>query len=303
MSETTGMIFSIQRFCVNDGPGIRTTVFLKGCPLHCVWCHNPESQAAHPELFFAADRCVRCEGCVAVCTEHCHSIPNGVHRLDREHCTGCGKCASECPTEALKLSGSLMSVQAALDAVLRDLPFYEKSGGGMTLSGGEPMAQFDFTKALLHAAKEKGISTCIETCGFAPEAQYRELLPVVDCFLYDWKVTDPDAHRRYTGADNRLIRQNLHMLAAAGAQIVLRCPIIPGYNDDMGHFTGIAALANALPQIATIEIEPYHPLGSSKREQLGKWNQMGNLAFPPEEQIKGWIDAIQRQTKTPVRRA
>ena len=195
-----------------------------------------------------------------------------------------------------------MSVEEIIAQVVRDKSFYENSGGGMTVSGGEPMAQAEFTVALLAAAKEQGIPTAMETCGYADEQVMRKAAEVTDLFLFDYKVTDPDDHKKYTGVSNEKILSNLRMLNAMGKEIVLRCPIIPGCNDTTAHFDGIAAMANELKNVTAIDIEPYHPLGSNKAELLGKENLCKEVTFPAEETVKEWIAYIAGKTKTAVRR-
>ena len=297
-----GIIFDIQRFSVHDGPGIRTTVFMKGCPLRCIWCHNPESHLTKTELFYDPKKCIGCAACAEVCHNGCHSIENGLHRFDRTNCTVCGSCAAECYPGALELAGKLMSVEEIIAQVVRDKSFYENSGGGMTVSGGEPMAQAEFTVALLAAAKEQGIPTAMETCGYADEQVMRKAAEVTDLFLFDYKVTDPDDHKKYTGVSNEKILSNLRMLNAMGKEIVLRCPIIPGCNDTTAHFDGIAAMANELKNVTAIDIEPYHPLGSNKAELLGKVYLCKDITFPAEETVQEWITYIADKTKTAVRR-
>lgn len=298
-----GTIFNIQKFCVNDGPGIRTTVFLKGCPLRCIWCHNPESKKTAPEMFYNAQKCVKCGRCAKACDKVCHEFSDDVHLYDREKCAVCGKCAEVCPTEALETAGYEISVEDALRDVLKDKVFYDNSGGGMTVSGGEPMLQFDFTLSLMKSAKEAGLHTCMETCGYAPEERYREIAPYVDIFLFDYKITDPEKHRECTGVTNELILSNLRMLDGAGSKIILRCPIIPTVNDTEEHLSAIANLANSLSNVLEINIEPYHPLGSGKSEMLGREYALQGLGFPEEETVKGWIETVKSRTEITVKKA
>lgn len=297
-----GTIFNIQKFSVNDGPGIRTTVFMKGCPLRCLWCHNPESNSAKQELFYDPRKCISCGACAAVCEKGCHIFDENGHTYSRIECVRCGKCVSACMPGALEAVGNEKTVEEVMADVMKDEVFYENSGGGITLSGGEPMMQFDFTYELLKAAKEKGLHTCIETCGYAKEEQYRKIAELVDIFLFDYKETDPERHKEYTGADNRLILNNLKMLDDMGCNIILRCPIIPTLNDRDEHFSGIADMANSLKNILEINIEPYHPLGSGKSEMLGKEYLLKELTFPEEETVSEWIDKIAEKTKVTVKR-
>ena len=298
-----GCIFNIQKFCINDGPGIRTTVFVKGCPLNCAWCHNPESKSAKPELLYSENKCIGCGACAVACKSGAHLFDNGSHTIDRECCTVCGACADVCPTGALEISGYEKSVEDAIAEVMKDKIFYDNSGGGMTVSGGEPMAQFNYTKSLLTLAKEKGLHTAIETCGFAPTERYAEILPLVDLFLFDWKITNPELHKQYTGVDNALIEKNLRYISDNGGKIVLRCPIIPTVNDTEEHFSGIARLANEIDGILSVDIEPYHPLGIGKAERLGKEVAFRELGIPEKETVDAWIKAVKDKTEKKVKKA
>ena len=294
------LIFNIQRFSVNDGPGIRTNVFFKGCPLNCLWCHNPESKSTKPDLGFIASKCIGCGHCLTQCPGHCHTMENGEHVIDRSKCLACRACERFC-AGALEIMGREMTVDEVLGEVMKDEIFYKTSNGGMTVSGGEPMIQFPFITELLRAAKEKGLTCCMETCGFAAWARFEEIMPYVDLFLYDIKETDPARHREYTGADNALILENLRKLDGAGAKTVLRCPVIPGLNDRADHFAAVAHLADSLKNVQGIDVEPYHPLGQTKCENLGRDYPLADLSFPDKAQIQAWIGEIAAQTRVPVR--
>ncbi len=298
-----GTVFNIQKFSLNDGPGIRTTVFLKGCPLNCIWCHNPESKKIYPELFYVPNKCIGCTLCLSVCPNNCHSFLENTHIFNRDTCTLCGKCATVCAPKALEIVGEEKSVEEVLKEVLKDKPFYENSGGGVTISGGEPMANPCFTYELLKAFKENGLHTAIETSGFGKKEDFIKIAPLVDLFLFDYKETDPKLHKEFTGVSNELILENLKMLDDLGNKIILRCPIIPGYNDRKEHFEGISNTANSLKNILEINIEPYHPLGKSKAEQLGKVYILNDLTFPEDKTVEEWMEDIKKGTSVPVKKA
>lgn len=297
-----GTIFNIQKFCVNDGPGIRTTIFMKGCPLDCIWCHNPESKQRTYEIFFTPERCINCQKCSITCKNDCHSFKD-IHTYSREQCVVCGECAKTCMSKALEIVGYEISAEDAIKEVLKDKAFYETSGGGVTISGGEPMHQFDFTYELLTLAKKNALHTCIETCGFAKEEQFCQIADLVDIFLYDYKETNPQLHKEFTGVSNELILKNIKVLDKLNRTIILRCPIIPGFNNRIEHFDGIASLASKFTNIIEINIEPYHPLGKSKAERLNKNYSVSDIKFADKEEVNQWIDYISKKTSVPVKLA
>ena len=297
-----GRIFNIQKFSVNDGPGIRTTVFLKGCPLTCIWCHNPESISGDKDIFYDSNKCILCGKCETVCKNNCHHIGDKKHLFDRNKCNNCGECANNCIPGALECVGDEKTVQEVLDEVLKDSVFYGDTGG-LTLSGGEPMCQIDFIYELLSGIKKYGINTCLETCGYTKEENFRKISKLVDLFLYDYKESDPERHKKFTGVSNQLILNNLKLLNELGSKIVLRCPIIPGYNDRTEHFNEIANIANKVENIIEINIEPFHPLGREKYHMLGKLYKFENIDFPRKTDVEAWIEYIASKTNKPVKKA
>lgn len=296
-----GKVFNIQKFCINDGPGIRTTVFLKGCPLNCAWCHNPESKTEATSVMLDFEKCSLCGRCAEKCTQKAHKIQNG-HSFDRELCVACGECAEKCLNDAITLCGREMTADEVVAEVLKDKPFYESSGGGVTLSGGEPLLQFDFAYNILKACRENGVNTAVETCGFAEKEKILKFAEVTDIFLFDWKLSDSELHKKYTGVGNEIILNNLLALDSFGARLILRCPIIPGVNDTKSHFKGIASVANRLKNVCGIEILPYHSLGADKLKKLGKTDEM-RFAEPQDSQVYEWIEAIKKDTEILVKRA
>lgn len=284
---TKGMILDIQKFSLHDGPGIRTTVFLKGCPLRCIWCHNPESQKLRAEIAFKEDKCVLCGACALACENNVHSVDEK-HIVNYENCIGSRNCIEVCNYDALKLYGELMDVKDIIDEAYKDIKYYEKSGGGITISGGEPLMQSEFTLELLKAAKEKGIHTCIETCGFASREVIDRIRPYVDLFLYDYKASDEVLHEKLTGVSNKLIIDNFKYLYDQGASIILRCPLIPKINDSIEHLKTIADISFNYPLLKGIEILPYHNFGKGKWREIGKEYLLMELKNPGEDVIEKW---------------
>ena len=274
-----GVVFNVQRCSFHDGPGIRTTVFLKGCPLRCPWCHNPEGIAAGPEVMIAAQRCLGCGSCVAACPRPGGPLPAGA-AIGGDGCTACLACFEACPTAAREAVGRTVSVEALLAEVLRDRPAFTASAGGVTFSGGEPLAQGEFLLASLAACREAGLHTAVDTCGAAPRDLALRVARSTDLLLWDVKHLDPDRHRELTGAPLEPILTNLAAVAAVGVPIWLRMPVIPGLNDDDDGITALARLAAGTPHVERVSLLPYHRTGSSKRGRLGRPDAAGELATP-----------------------
>ena len=260
---TEGLVFDIQRFAPHDGPGIRTTVFLKGCPLHCAWCHNPESRDPGPELLLRAGRCVVCGSCIEVCPETA-AVPAGEAHGAPTACVRCGSCVEACPTGAREQAGRTMDAAAVVAEVVRDRVFYEESGGGVTFSGGEPLSQPRFLIECLDACRETELHTAVDTCGHAAPEVVLEVAGRTDLVLFDVKMADPERHLRWTGVDNRLIFANLEMLASRHPEVWLRVPVVPGVNDDPDNIEATAKLAARLEGVRRVCLLPYHRAGTAK---------------------------------------
>lgn len=252
---------------MHDGPGLRTVVFLKGCPLRCAWCHNPETQSGHTELLFDRKNCIGCRAC-GVCANNVHAFL-GEHRLDFSECTACGKCTKLCPTGALSLSGSSYTDDEVFEIVAKDRDFYGKTGG-VTISGGEPFCQPQGVISLLKACKDRGINTAAETCGYFSSDILPDAVPVTDLFLWDIKLTDPEAHKRFTGVSNELILSNLRSADRLGARTRLRCILLNGINTDTAHYDAVAEIVFSLEHCEGVEFIPYHAYAGSKAVMIGR---------------------------------
>lgn len=292
-SAPTGLVFDVKHFAVHDGPGIRTTVFLKGCPLRCGWCHSPESQNPRPEIAFYPDLCIGCAACVEAC-------PNGAQTMDpvkirRELCTGCGACADACYAGSLVKFGDRITVEEVIREVEKDRLLLETSGGGVTLSGGEPVAQSQFASELLRSLKREGYHTALDTSGYAPWEVLEDVARHADLVLYDLKHMDPRAHEELTGAPNDLILSNLRSLSQQGSKtIIVRLPVIPGLNDSNENIEATAKFLGGLGGIEAVELLPYHNLGATKYEALG-WEYLLSHLDPPTgerlEEMRGLLEA------------
>lgn len=283
-----GKIFDIHRFALHDGPGIRTTVFLKGCPLHCLWCHNPESISPKPQLGYFAERCSSCGACMTVCPNQVHELNDGHHFLSREKCSACGLCVDVCPNNALAMTGKEMSTQRVMNIIIKDKTYYDESGGGITLSGGEPLMQPDFALSLLKRSKEAGIHTCVDTSGFASLEVLKKIVDYTDVFLFDYKVSDEKRHKDLTGKTNQCILSSFNFLYKTGCQIILRCPLIPGVNDSDDHFEAIARFEKDYPKLLKIQILPYHHIGHAKYERYGILNPLPLVTSAEVDTIQHW---------------
>lgn len=268
-ADPVGMIADIHRASVVDGPGVRTTVFLKGCPLSCIWCHNPETQSQQQQLGYNPSLCIGCGACVDVCPVSALHVENGKAVLNRDRCMQCMACTEVCPTEALFAYGRDVRVSEVLAEVTKDRAYYEQSGGGVTISGGEPMMQPDFTIALLSGCHQEGIHTCLDTAGIAAITDYERSLSCVDLYLFDYKVTAPQEHLKLTGVKRESVLHSLYFLLDAGSAIRLRCPLIPALNDTDEHFQEIARLS-CLPGIEGVDLMPWHTMGMAKYQNLGR---------------------------------
>lgn len=298
--DVTGVVFNIQRFSIHDGPGIRTTVFLKGCSLFCFWCHNPEGRRLNQEIQFFPDRCIGCAECVKVCEHEGHRIVEGAHLYERERCVVCGGCADGCFAGALQLTGKEMTVEQVVDEVMRDLPFYHTSGGGVTLSGGDPLMQRDFSLAILTRCQEASVHTAVETAANCRWDDLAILLPVADLIMMDLKHMDPAKHRAVTGVSNERILANAERLMATDKPVVFRTPIIPTVNDTPEEIAAIAAFVRRLQDLRAarnardagngggaplpvLETLPFHRLAADKYHSLGLDNRASQLPLPGKE--------------------
>jgi pyruvate formate lyase activating enzyme len=269
-------IFNIQKFCVHDGPGIRTSVFFKGCPLSCIWCHNPESQVFTPELLYNKEKCINCGNCASACPQDARS--------GKGHCKYCGTCTDVCTQEACVMAGREYDIKQLLAEIEKDLPFYEHSGGGITLSGGEALCQINFVEELTKSCCKKGIGIVVDTCGQVPYESFERILSYTDLFLYDLKFGDPARHKRYTGRDNLLILDNLRKLASTEAKISLRVPLIEGINADDANVEAIISLIEGI-ELVRVNLLPYHEIGWDKYKRLNRQYPRQVMASPSVQRL------------------
>ncbi len=303
----TGLVFHIQRFSIHDGPGIRTTVFLKGCVLECFWCHNPEGRHAYPEVRYFPERCIACGSCVSACPQSAHALKGGVHTFLRERCEGTGACVETCFAQALQTSGRLMTVAEVADEVDADREFYTSSGGGVTLSGGEPTLDSAFALAILQKCKERGLHTAIETCGECPWTSLESLLPATDLVMMDIKAMSGAIHRDATGRGNGRILANARRLALSDVPLVFRTPVVRGVNDSQeeigliaSYIRELAALRQAaagsrgLPREIRYELLRFHRLASDKYRSLGREYRADSIDPVPEGEMLGLLETARR---------
>ena len=282
---TNAMVFNIQKFCVHDGPGIRTTVFLKGCPLNCIWCHNPESQSYEKEMMFSKDKCTRCGICGKKCNNDAIRVTQTEVQNNKEKCNLCGECIDFCVNNAREIAGREYTVGELIKLIEKDRTFYEQSGGGVTFSGGEAMAQIDALEEIVKKCKERGLSVAIDTCGYAPFSSFERISDYVDLFLYDIKLMDTDLHKEYTGKGNGLIMENLVKLSERGANINLRLPLIQGINTDDKNIQSMIDFANSL-RISLVNLLPYHDIARDKYSKLNRDYKQETMEKPSQERLE-----------------
>lgn len=281
-----GTIVKIQKFSIQDGPGIRTTIFLKGCPLRCMWCSNPETQNPFIELAYDQTKCTpNCSKCINSCDNMAIEREGEYIRINRSKCNLCGKCNTVCYSRALVLIGKKMNLSQVLEEAEKDQPFYEKSGGGVTVSGGEPLYQPEFTKKIFKECKKKNISTTIDTTGYVNWDILYKVLKYIDLVLYDIKCMDNEKHKKLTGVDNHLIIENAKKVSKEGIPLILRYPVIPGINDDTENLTCFAEFANALTSLSEVHLLPYHRIGVNKYSLLDREYLMADLQQPTREHM------------------
>jgi pyruvate formate lyase activating enzyme len=292
MSEQTGVIFDIKRFAVHDGPGIRTTVFFKGCPLRCVWCHNPESMKIQRQIVFFDNKCIGCGECYKRCKNGAViTTPEG-RQYYRDKCTLCGTCVEYCYAEATVMQGKIASVDEVVDEVKKDIPFYENSGGGVTLSGGEPTMQPEFCIAILDACKKAKMHTALDTSGFVKTEILKEIMKYVDLVLYDIKHTDPQKHKEWIGVSNELILYNLRQTNSMEIPIEIRIPTIPDINDSEENLSEVAKLVNSLNSVERVRLLPYHRLGEGKYSRLEMEYKLKGLESPNKARMEELVQIL-----------
>jgi len=289
-----GRVINIQKYSVHDGPGIRTTVFFKGCPLDCWWCHNPESQSLNQEIMFFEERCTGCGICVKRCTENAIEIVDNMAVLNEEKCTPCSRCTDFCPNDAREFVGKDITVQELMKEIIKDEVFYEESKGGVTFSGGEPLIHVDFLNEILKRCKDRGIHTAVDTSGAVQWEKIEKLIDKIDLFLYDIKLMDNEKHKKYVGTENIVILENLKKLSHRGANIFVRMPIISGVNDDDNHIDeALRFLSNI--NLLQVNLLPFHKMGRDKYRRIKKDYKLTGLEKPSEERMTEIADRFIRK--------
>jgi len=291
---SVGTIFDIKRFAVHDGPGIRTTAFLKGCPLSCHWCHNPEGQKYTPELMVRASKCTGCGDCIAACQTGAIDIVDNVPSIDRTLCMSCGDCASACPTDALEMVGRSITAEDLISKLERDVTFFDQSGGGVTFSGGEPLSQPDFLLELLSLCGAHSLHTTVDTSGYAPGDVIDKVAGLASLFLYDLKLADSERHRLYTGVSNEQILDNLNRLSVLGVPVIVRVPVVPGYTDDHENMEAIACFVARLHRLYPVDLLPYHRAAADKYSRLGMPNYLEGTLAPSRLELEQIADIFMR---------
>ncbi len=291
--DKKGVIFDIKRFAVEDGPGIRTTVFFKGCPLRCKWCHNPESWINGPELSFAVEKCIGCGRCIEACPNKAISLADGKAETAADKCNYCGRCAEVCPAGAKKIIGRCVSTKEIIEQAQKDLVFYEQSGGGVTFSGGEPLMQADFLKEILEECKKRRIHTAVDTSCYSKNGEL-EMAAKADLFLCDLKTMDGQDHKRLTGVDNEVILENVKRLSQWSKEIIIRIPVIAGFNDTEKNIEATGKFAAGLSSLIRIDLLAYHRGGLVKSERLSASRKMTRFESPDDGKIKNMAEKLRR---------
>lgn len=293
------LVIDVQRGSIHDGPGVRMTVFLKGCPLKCSWCHNPESQNFNSQLSFIKSKCSLCLECFKVCTNNCHRFIEDTHYVNFEECKKCGKCVDVCLNNSLKIIGKNIQIDELVKLACKDKNFYKQSGGGITLSGGEPLSHKNFAVEFLRKCKDESIHTCVETSGYSTIENLQTVIKYTDLFYFDWKISNQEDALKYLGQSLSPIKKSLEFLMKQDANVLLRCPIIPSVNDTNEHFDYIIYLLNKYPKLLGAQLLPYHNLGVGKNANIGY--ESNSFSIPTKEQINLWINYFSSRNISKVR--